>query len=92
MRPKLMIATVGKATYLFLDGKCISGGVLKADFSTHNGEDLSPTLNLKINVDGFSFEDGETFEEFAKKIGDLREELSQLSPEAEENCDDESVV
>ena len=36
MVPKLMIAVVGRSTYVFLEGKCISGGVEDLKYSARD--------------------------------------------------------
>ena len=68
MVPKLMIAVVGRSTYVFLEGECISEGVEDLKYSARDEKgNLCPTLDLKINVKDFSFESGMSIEEFMKK-------------------------
>ena len=68
MVPKLMIAAVGRSTYVFLEGKCISEGVEDLKYSARDEKgNLCPTLDLKIDVKNFSFESGMSIEEFMKK-------------------------
>lgn len=85
MIPKLMIAAVGSATYVFLDGKCISDGVedLKYSARSEKGE-LCPTLDMKINIKGFSFESGMSIEEFMKKNTELKEMFQQSDQKKKE--------
>ena len=80
--PKLMIAAVGPATYVFLDGKCISEGVMDLKYSAL-GKDgkLSPTLDMKIDVNSFSFEPGMTIEEFLKKSTEIKRMFQQSNQE-----------
>lgn len=73
MVPKLMIAAVGRLTYVFLEGKCISEGVEDLKYSARDEKgNLCPTLDLKIDVKNFSFESGMSIEEFMKKVQNFR--------------------
>ena len=79
MIPKLMIAAVGNASYVFLDGKCISDGVEDLRYSARNEKgELCPTLDMKINIKDFSFESGMNIEEFMEKSIELKK-MSQQS-------------
>lgn len=72
MIPKLLLATCGKSTYVFLDGKCISEGVLDLKYSALDEEGkLCPTVDMKIDVNNFSFE-GMSVEEFLQKSTELK--------------------
>lgn len=83
--PKLMIATDGIGTYAFLDGKCISEGVTDLKYSAldENGKP-HPTLNMKIDVNSFSFEKGMSIEEFMKKSTEFQEMFQQSDQEKKE--------
>lgn len=91
--PKLMITAVGKSTYVFLDGKCISSGVedLKYSALDKNGE-LCPILDMKINVNSFSFESGMCIEEFLEKSTELERIFRQSDPEEKELSEDKEEV
>lgn len=83
--PKLMIAAVGKSTYVFLDGKCISEGVMDMKYSALSKDGkLSPTLDMKIDVNSFSFESGMSIEEFMKKSTEFQEMFQQSDQEKKE--------
>ena len=76
--PKLMIATDGIGTYAFLDGKCISEGVTDLKYSAldENGKP-HPNLDMKIDVNSFSFEKGMSIEEFLERSTELKEMFQQ---------------
>ena len=66
MIPKLMIATVGKYTRVFLDGKDISQGVTDIVYSARNKEgELKPTLRLlEVDANKFSIGGEKDFDEW----------------------------
>lgn len=82
--PKLVIATDGIGTYAFLDGKCISEGVTDLKYSAldENGKP-HPTLDMKINVNSFSFEKGMSIEEFLERSTELKDMFQQPDPKKE---------
>lgn len=83
--PKLMIAAVGTATYVFLDGKCISDGLEDLKYSAVDKDGkLSPILDMKINVSSFSFESGMTIEEFLEKSTEIKRMFQQSDREVRE--------
>ena len=65
MIPKLMIATVGKCTRVFLGGKDVSQGVTDIVYSARNKEgELRPTLRLlEVDVNNFSIGGEKDFDE-----------------------------
>ena len=85
MVPKLMIAAVGRSTYVFLEGKCISEGVEDLKYSAGDEKgNLCPTLDLKLDVKNFSFESGMSIEEFMKKSTEFQEMFQQSDQEKKE--------
>lgn len=77
MLPKLVIATLGNTTNVFLEGKQIGKGVENLVYSARDNDgNLNPTLKLlEVNVNGFSLEGGKTLEDFLNDIGETREKL-----------------
>lgn len=76
--PKLMIVAVGAATYVFFEGKCISEGLMDMKYSALSKDGkLSPTLDMKIDVNSFSFESGMTIEEFLEKSTEIKRMFQQ---------------
>ena len=73
MIPKLMIATVGKCTRVFLGGKDISQGVTNIVYSATNIEgELRPTLRLlEVDVNNFSIGGEKDFDEWYEFIKGL---------------------
>lgn len=83
--PKLMIAAVGKSTYVFLDGKCISDGLEDLKYSALDKDGkLGPILDMKINVSSFSFESGMTIEDFLEKSTEIKRMFQQSDREENE--------
>lgn len=82
MIPKLVIATLGNATNVFLEGKQIGKGVRGLVYSAQDEDgNLKPTLKLlEVDVNEFSLENGKNLEEFLKDIGEMRELLSGIEP------------
>lgn len=82
--PKLVIAAEGKGTYVFLDGRCISEGISDLKYSAldEKGE-LRPTLDMKIDVNSFSFEKGMSIEEFMERSTELKNMFQQPDPKNE---------
>lgn len=70
MIPKLIIATIGKGTRVFLDGKDVSRGVTDIIYSARNQEGkLKPTLKLlEVDVNEFSFKEEKDFDEWYEFI------------------------
>ena len=69
LEPKFALVTVGRYTHVFLDGKCISEGIDDITYYARNEKgELRPTVDMKINVQNFSFTEGQTLEEFFEKI------------------------
>lgn len=83
MIPKLVIATLGNTTNVFLEGKQIGKGVEGLIYSACDNEgNLKPTLKLlEVNVNDFSLESGKSLEDFLKAVGETREMLSGIEPE-----------
>ena len=79
IKPKLALVSLGKATYVFLDGKCIIEGLLDVEYSAKDEKgDLRPTLDMKLDIQRFSFENGQTLESFIKEVEKEREFLSGI--------------
>lgn len=81
MKPKFIIVALEKASYVFMDGKCISEGI--RDISYHardNQGNLRPMVNADIDIQDFSFE-GMTFEEFWEKIKNIPENQNGAEPQ-----------
>lgn len=70
VKPNIIIASFGKSTRVFLDGKEIGEGVGDLIYSARNDEgELSPTLKLlKVDLRNFTWE-GATFEEELVGLG-----------------------
>ena len=83
MVPKLVIATLGHTTNVFLEGKQIGDGVEGLVYSAKDSDgNLNPTLKLlEVDVNRFSLEHGASLEDFLKKIGETREMLSGAKTE-----------
>lgn len=73
MIPKLMIATVGKCTRVFLGGKDVSKGVTDIVYSARNKEgELRPTLRLlEVDVNNFSIGGEKDFDEWYEFVKGL---------------------
>ena len=61
MLPKMVIASNGKGTFVFMDGICIGQGVGRVDFSTHNAAgEMKSTLHIcDADVGHMEFVSGE---------------------------------
>lgn len=93
MVPKLMIATVGVGTYVFLDGRCISAGVTDLKYSALDEKGkLCPTLEMKIDVNNFSFKGGMSIEEFLKESAELKEMFQQPDQKKKELLESKEEV
>lgn len=78
MKPRFAIINVGRETHVFLRGKDISEGILDLHYhATDKDGNLSPTVEMTINVEGFSFDDGCTIEEFFQKTKELDEAFAE---------------
>ena len=66
MIPKLIIATIGKGTRVFLDGKDVSRGVTDIIYSARSKEgELKPTLKLlEVDANNFSIGGEKDFDEW----------------------------
>lgn len=76
LEPKFALIEMAGCTFAFLDGKCISGGI--EDITYHAKDEqgrLEPTIDMKINVRKFSFENGKTLEEFFEDVRKKGENL-----------------
>lgn len=73
MIPKLMIATVGKCTRVFLGGKDISQGVTDIVYSARKEDgELRPTLRLlEVDVNNFSIGGEKDFDEWYEFVKGL---------------------
>ena len=77
MEPKFALVTLGSGTYVFLDGRCISDGIEDVNYSARDEKGaLHPTVDIKINVQNFSFSEGQTLEEFFEDIRRKGENLN----------------
>ena len=75
------IVQSGFSTFVFLDGRCISEGIKDMTYHARDEEGkVKPTLDLKIDLESFSFKEGMTLEEYFKDMKLLEE---KLSPEEE---------
>lgn len=78
MKPGFAIINVGRETHVFLRGKDISEGILDLHYHTKDKYDnLSPTVEMTVNVESFSFDDGCTIEEFLQKTKELDEAFAE---------------
>lgn len=73
MKPKFALVTVGNTTHVFLDGRCISKGLEDVNFSARNDEGkLQPTVDLKVNIQDFALEKGQTLNDFIAATRDIK--------------------
>lgn len=69
MEPKFALVTIGRYTHVFLNGRCISEGIEDIKYSARDEKgELRPTVDMKINVQNFSFSEGQTLEEFFEDV------------------------
>lgn len=80
MEPKFALVQIGKTTNVFIDGKYITDGI--EDLTYHarneNGE-LCPNLELKINVQNFSFDGGISLDQFIETLSKKTKILSEVA-------------
>ena len=81
MKPRFAIVQVGEFSYVFLDGRLISSGIKDITYhaKNENGK-LEPTIDMKINLQDFSFKEGITVEEFLKEMKMLEENSEKNNP------------
>lgn len=80
-KPKFIIAAFDKASYVFMNGKCISEGLKNLSYHARDEQgNLRPMISADIDIQSFSFE-GMTFEEFWEKINNIREDQSGAKPQ-----------
>lgn len=76
VKPKFALIEMAGCTYVFMDGKCISEGIEDITYHAKNEEGrLEPTIDMKINIRDFSFENGKTLEEFFEDVRKKGENL-----------------
>lgn len=80
MKPKFALVQIGKTTNVFIDGKYITNGI--EDLTYHarneNGE-LCPNLELKIDVQNFSFDGGISLNKFIETLNKKTKILSEVA-------------
>lgn len=91
MEPKFALVQIGKTTNVFIDGKYITNGI--EDLTYHarneNGE-LCPALELKINVQNFSFDGGIALDQFVETLNRKKKILSEVAKVASSKNTQES--
>lgn len=81
MKPRFAIVQVGKFSYVFLDGRLISSGIKDITYYAKNENgNLEPTIDMKIDLQDFSFKEGITVEEFLKEMKMLEENSEKNNP------------
>ena len=84
MNPKFALVQIGKSTNVFIDGKYITNGIEDLNYHARNeiGE-LCPTVDMRINIQEFSFDGGIEFEQFVELVNSKRETLSEVAEMAD---------
>jgi hypothetical protein len=69
MEPKFVIMSVGGHTNVFFEGKSIAEGILDIHYhATDENGKLRATIDMKIDAKSFSFDKGQTMEEFLQDV------------------------
>jgi hypothetical protein len=84
MNTKFALAQIGKTTNIFFDGKNITDGVEDLIYHARNeAGELCPTVEMRINIQEFSFDGGITFEQFVESVNSKRKTLSEVAEMAD---------
>lgn len=84
MNSKFALVQIGKTTNIFFDGKNITDGVEDLTYHARNEKgELCPTVEMRINIQEFSFDDGITFEQFVESVNSKRKTLSEVTEMAD---------
>lgn len=80
MEPKFALVQLGNTTNVFIDGKYITNGVEDLIYHARNeNEELCPTVEMRINIQKFSFDSDITLEQFMKNVNGKRKFLSEVA-------------
>ena len=80
MEPKFALVQLGKTTNIFIDGKYITAGVEDLTYHARNeNDDFCPTVEMRINIQNFSFDSDITLEQFMEKVNGKRKILSEAA-------------
>ena len=81
MKPRFALVQVGNFSFVFLDGRLISSGIEDITYHARNEcGDLEPNIDMKINLQDFSFKEGITLEEFMQEMKMLEENSEKNNP------------
>ena len=84
MNPKFALVQMGKSTNVFIDGKYITNGIEDLNYRARNESgELCPTVDMRINIQEFSFDGGIEFEQFLELVNSKRETLSEVAEMAD---------
>lgn len=84
MNPKFALVQIGKSTNVFIDGKYITNGIEDLNYHARNESvELCPTVDMRINIQEFSFDGGITFEQFVESVNSKMETLSEVAEMAD---------
>lgn len=80
MNPKFALVQIGKSTNVFIDGKYIANGIEDLTYHARNEKgELCPNVEMRINIQEFSFDGGVTFEQFVESVNSKRKTLSEVA-------------
>lgn len=80
MNPKFALVQIGKSTNIFFDGKNITDGVEDLIYHARNeAGELCPTVEMKINIQDFSFDSNITLERFIEMMDKKKKVLSEVA-------------
>lgn len=80
MKPKFALVQIGKTTNIFFDGKNIADGVEDLTYHARNEKgELCPTVEMKINIQDFSFDSNITLERFIEMMDKKKKVLSEVA-------------
>lgn len=84
MNPKFALVQIGKSTNVFIDGKYITNGIEDLTYHARNEKgELCPNVEMRINIQEFSFDGGVTFEQFVESVNSKRKNLSEVAEMAD---------
>lgn len=84
MNPKFALVQIGNSTNVFIDGKYITNGIEDLNYHARNESgELCPTVEMRINIQEFSFDGGIEFEQFVESVNSKRKTLSEVAEMAD---------
>lgn len=73
MNPKFALVQIGKSTNVFIDGKYITNGIEDLTYHARNEKgELCPNIEMRINIQEFSFDSNITLERFIEMMDKKR--------------------